>query len=376
MKKIGIITCHRSYNYGAALQAYGLSKAIRNLNLDVEHIDFVQESVVEEYRIFKKATSLKNIVRNICMLPYVKSEKKRALKFEEFIDDYLPVSKKRFTSEEDLRRYTFDYTHFVCGSDQLWNADLFIDSDAFYLDFVKKGKRIAYAPSLGSCSEIKPSRIPMLKKFDCLSVREESGRTILENTLDINVPVVIDPVFLLDRQQWDLLAGDQIIQGDYIYFYNVGDRFASIQFARAVSRALNMKVVVSQTCGLRAPYPKDWVRQYDSGPKEFLNYIKYARYVIGSSFHLTAFSIIFDKPCLIYNGSSDNRIKYLLQSVDCIKAGVTANEVENVINSIINNNGFENKYSEKSLNLQIIYSYNYLKDALDYAGKENIYYEQ
>ena len=40
MKKIAVITYHRSYNYGAVLQAYATVKFFENQGFDVKMIDY------------------------------------------------------------------------------------------------------------------------------------------------------------------------------------------------------------------------------------------------------------------------------------------------------------------------------------------------
>ena len=39
--KIAIITYHRAYNYGSALQAYALNKYLRNIGVECETIDYL-----------------------------------------------------------------------------------------------------------------------------------------------------------------------------------------------------------------------------------------------------------------------------------------------------------------------------------------------
>ena len=42
-KKVALITFHNAYNYGAALQAYGLQETLRNMRIDAEYIDYINE---------------------------------------------------------------------------------------------------------------------------------------------------------------------------------------------------------------------------------------------------------------------------------------------------------------------------------------------
>ena len=69
----------------------------------------------------------------------------------------------------------------------------------------------------------------------------------------------------------------------------------------------------------KAYYPKD-IKQYGNistyiptGPKEFLNLIRYAKCVCGGSFHLQVFSILFQKDFYCINGDKDSRTNHLLR---------------------------------------------------------------
>ena len=60
----------------------------------------------------------------------------------------------------------------------------------------------------------------------------------------------------------------------------------------------------------------DWmnpfVKLYDAGPGDFLSLVDRAALVLTSSFHGTAFSLIFGKPFLAIDGMADARIRDFL----------------------------------------------------------------
>ena len=66
MKKIGIMTFHRSYNCGSIMQAYALQKAISdNFNLYPEFIDFSNKGQQDLYAMFDRRLRLRSIIKNI-----------------------------------------------------------------------------------------------------------------------------------------------------------------------------------------------------------------------------------------------------------------------------------------------------------------------
>lgn len=50
------------------------------------------------------------------------------------------------------------------------------------------------------------------------------------------------------------------------------------------------------------------------GPIEFLNLVKYSKYVFCGSFHAVVFSILLNKPFFAYKGMNDSRIAPLLKT--------------------------------------------------------------
>ena len=51
--KVGVITFHRSYNYGSALQAFALQKYLNDRHIETKLIDYVMPANFEQYRLFR-----------------------------------------------------------------------------------------------------------------------------------------------------------------------------------------------------------------------------------------------------------------------------------------------------------------------------------
>jgi hypothetical protein len=65
--KIGILTFHRVYNYGAVLQSYALQKVIKQLGYDVEIIDYWCDYIYRPYSIENfKTKSFTDYIMGIC----------------------------------------------------------------------------------------------------------------------------------------------------------------------------------------------------------------------------------------------------------------------------------------------------------------------
>ena len=127
MKKIGIITFHNSYNCGSMLESYAMQTIIEKLGGNVEIINFSNEGQRNLYAIFNKNNSLKNIIKNILLLPHRKRLKRNNLKYNEFKKKYFKLSNEYHNiSELDDNNYSV----VVAGSDQIWNITIDDSDDA------------------------------------------------------------------------------------------------------------------------------------------------------------------------------------------------------------------------------------------------------
>ena len=65
MKKIGILTFHRAYNYGAVLQCYAVQQSIQNISegVDVCIIDYRCNRIESWFHSKSISSKLKNIYR-------------------------------------------------------------------------------------------------------------------------------------------------------------------------------------------------------------------------------------------------------------------------------------------------------------------------
>ena len=75
MDKIGILTFHRSENYGSVLQAWALCQQINTLpGRQAELIDYSNRAQQDLYALFLPPKSVKNIAKNLracLLLPYL-----------------------------------------------------------------------------------------------------------------------------------------------------------------------------------------------------------------------------------------------------------------------------------------------------------------
>lgn len=306
-KQIGILTFHAADNYGAVLQAYALQQFIHNnISPNVNIIDYREKDKTKGLSIFEGSTHnpIKNLVLNVLFL--LQRRKLLAIhdKFEDFRNSYLHLTERRYESETSLGECN-DMNYFISGSDQVFNTRL-KDYRAWYLGTVGgNGKKVAYAPSFGFSSftdEITNKILPLLKDFSALSCREASGAKYLSDILCQPIPVLLDPVFLLNREEWKRMAVMPKEKGKYLLVYclSKGKAGKINQLAHDIAKKENLSVVTIGSSGIFSHGSNAIL-----GPREFVGYFSNADFVLTDSFHGTSFSLIFGKRHLSYIANKD-----------------------------------------------------------------------
>lgn len=288
--RVGILTFHRAHNYGAVLQAYALQYELNKLGMQCSIVDYRCRKIEDSYRSFlMERGTVKQVLSAAYHFPNRYIRKK---KFENFCDQYLPISSIVYT-RKNIQDAVEEYDCFVTGSDQVWNEELTGNDKTYFLDFVKDQKKISYAASLGTehFSKSQIEEYPaLLRNFDHISVREKNAQSLLSHLLNRKVQLVADPVFLLTKNEWMTFISKNT-RGKYIFMYQLHEKNTK-KLAEIISAKTGLKI-------LTIPNDLRWnistEKIFAPSVKEFLNLIYHAEYVITDSFHVTAFSMIFNK---------------------------------------------------------------------------------
>ena len=324
-KKIGILTFQRTTNYGAQLQSYALQEYLKNYkNLQIQVINYKNKKIekMEKYPKFSEQHELKQVIK--CLLTKSKL-KKRWENFEKFRDEYINLTKE-YTGQ-DLENTTNIYDYFLVGSDQVWNMDLTGNDFNYMLDFLKNDKKkYAYAASIGNdtISEKKLNEIiQKLENFQLINVREETAKELLEKCGIKNVNVVMDPVFLMSKNEWISKLNLTPKKGNYIFVYMINKHNENIKKIKKYAKKKHLKIVyinnnVFNTSGVR--------NLKSASPKEFLEYLYGAKYIVTGSFHAVSLSLIFNKNfCYILNNEKkrNSRITDMIKRLEIGDRGIS-----------------------------------------------------
>lgn len=324
MKKIGLVCNYYILNYGSVLQCYATEKIIKELGYDVVVIQFPNVPTTKaKIQLFlrlklKRCFNLKAVVKKIGRMKnnssnqyYMAIRQNRKKKFDNFVQENLTMSDP-YSSLEEVKRGVSDYDAVVLGSDQLLNPKDIIfgyHTLAFVPQYIKK---VSYAASFGLSSlplAVRRKAKKELDRFDCFAAREIAGAKIYKQLTGKDVPVVVDPTLLFSRQKWREMAGSEpIIKEKYIYCYFIGDNLLHRQIAKELQAYTGYKIVSIRHIDEFIKSDENFgdVAVNDAGPKEFINLIANAEYVLADSFHATIFSIIFQRKFFVLNRFADN----------------------------------------------------------------------
>lgn len=320
--KIGILTYHRAHNYGAMLQAYALRTTLRQTkHNEVEFIDYWPLSHQKQYALFKPiigtniASKCKNLILNLLTLT---RRYRRIREFEHFEQKYLQLPKS-IVYPQDQQTITEQYDCIVVGSDQIWrnhitaHQKIGFDPVYFCQTLAHPTPCISYAASMGIIDFSKDEEQLLkqyLDSFNTILVRENSLKHIVEQ-LGRSATVVLDPTLLLTKEQWnELLPTKRYCKQKYVLYYELLPSSSARLFAKQQAKSMGCKLLIMDA--VIRTIPRLGHIAFAS-PIEFLHAIRDAEYVIATSFHGTAFSIIFEKQFLTIDLKKNaDRVKTLL----------------------------------------------------------------
>ncbi|MBR2743988.1 MAG: polysaccharide pyruvyl transferase family protein [Clostridia bacterium] len=355
MKKIGIVTFNDNNNYGNRLQNYATNVIYSKLGFRCETIENIANSKSAKYKIkhYMKLLFRKRYKHFI--------EFNRNIKFSSIKIDNC---KKINNSIKNKLNKRYDY--FIVGSDQVWNSNLKRFNKFQLLTFANPEKRIAFSASFGTNS-IPDNNKQLFKqeldKFKRISVRENEGKDIVEDLIDKkDVQVLIDPTMMLSAKEWDKVAKKPSwYEGEkYILCYFLGDvpdeRLKEIE---RIANENNYKII--------SLLDKKSIH-FLSGPCEFLFLEKNAELICTDSFHSCVFSIIYDRPFVVFdrcdgNVSMNSRLDTLLSKFKLEDRKVTGK----IYNELLQ---CDYSQAKEILEIEQKKSMNFLKEALDIEVKK------
>lgn len=335
-KNIGLITYYRD-NYGSMLQCYAIKSFLEscgyNCHVLYRKTDKRVLKVKQLFGHFFRSIRYKGYFTHYMMMRKAMQCEKNYLTDEarsrqnDFIENVLKPEGYTWSELCQLANRN-DYIAFIAGSDQIWNASIVIDP-IYFLRFADKKKRIAVAPSFGVSQVPEYNRKKIsngLNGFSKISVREETGKRIVNELCEVPVVQVVDPTFLWNKKDWSKFSNNKVVpDGPYIFvhFLNKPENDTVIRIEELAKKSGAVVICFSYFYEEYHSFKK--MLFIEGGPREYIALIEKARYVCTDSFHSTVFSTIFHKSFFtfqrkhLHKNSQSSRLTDMLVRYGLIK---------------------------------------------------------
>ena len=315
---IKVITRHAPSNYGSLLQSIATQTILERLGHRCEIIDYIRD---DECGLKAIITDMNNkrdrlggaIKRMAYVMMRYPEERWAEVKFDVMRQHYLKLT-RRCSMHKDLAQLDADL--FMTGSDQVWGPTLNGHYDeAYFLSFVKKKPKVAYAASFGR-TEFTSQTIEeykhLLSKYHAIAVRENSAVYLLKQMGVECSGQVLDPTLLLTGDESAKYIKHEV-KGKYVLVYQLHNNPALSDYVVRFARDVNLPLYrVSPT-----------FHQFRRGGKfvylpdldDFLSYIRNCTYMVTDSFHGTAFALNFNRQFIeiLPNNKTGSRNQSILQ---------------------------------------------------------------
>lgn len=306
--RIGILTITPNIGYGGIMQSYALQQILESLGAQVTIINHQYKHTIRERVSFL----LHGMVRFITKGEFVKLTHEsdyifRSQNVRKFHDRHLKLSKKVYPGKSLHNFINNNLDIVVVGSDQVWRPSYIPNIYDYYFDGISsKVLKLSYAASFGTnvweyTQENTKKCTKLLSAFAYISVREHSGISFIKHYFgeNFNVHWDLDPTLLLRKEHYMSLFENVANKSNNLFTYILDPTEDKETLAHTIGRKLGLKVNSFNTraengMGAKltdriAPNVEDWLCGFYNSD-----------FIITDSFHGTVFSIIFNKPFVVY----------------------------------------------------------------------------
>lgn len=293
MKKIGIVTYNKSFNYGARLQAYSMLKIFQNMgyeaevinvNYPIRYLKYLYSSLIgksinplrwiDKWIISHKMVSFNN--KNI------KSTKFLLTKSTQKMIDFINAQ---------------NYDAVVCGSDEIWSGRTseIAPPSIYYLPQGINAQRIAFSPSANGNHQFSEKEIRWLDKtlsgFTLINVRDTFTKEKLKLVFNVKREIYVgyDPTFSVTFNPVDLPK--RVMEKSDKKKIGLAFALPTNGLGESITKKLGAKYKIFSIMN-RIPNT-EFLRL---SPEQFAYVFKEFDYVVTNLYHATAFSVKANTP--------------------------------------------------------------------------------
>ena len=302
MSEIGLLTFHRTTNFGSYLQTFGLFKKIEDLGFKCEIIDYRCPAIEKRENLQNKhGHDIKSLMKRILLQPALD---KKAASLVSFSAKHMKYSRPFLPSNIDEANTLYD--SFIVGSDIVWGVDITDCDYNYFLKFASDERlKLAFSSSVGTeTSEHKDEIGPLLRRFDKIAVREKSAVNWVKQMSGREAEWVCDPTMLLTIEEWREVIPFDRIEKDYVLVYFNNPEKKTIRDAIEYGKKYGKKILY-----INYGVPeKGVVNIKPKSLNEFFSYIFCADHVFTASYHGMLFSLYFKKEMTFYTRDHASRM--------------------------------------------------------------------
>lgn len=282
--KVGVLTFHRSINYGSFWQAAQLVNGLRSRGHDAVLLDHHCRTVRgAELRCALQPELPKRTSRRL-----LNSYATKTRKLEQAVNR-LPLSRRFPLQQPELAG---DYDIIVVGSDEVWNFrhPWFGGKPIFFGDGLQTARLVSYAASFGNHGRwdgISEDWGRKLERFARLSVRDGNSEALVRNGTAREPAIVLDPCLQFPPNS----VARATSASDYAIVYGHGFPDWLKQSVRSWASSRGVKLV-------SIGYANAWAdeQRIDAGPFDLREAMAGSRAVITNFFHGCVFALLGGKP--------------------------------------------------------------------------------
>lgn len=316
--KIGVITLPLHINYGGILQAYALQRVLQDIGHDVVLLDSYPKCPQLHPFPLQQMFYLKRLLKKF-FTPHsatpIFNEKIQIERYnkKEHIRNFYRKHIRHIDFNQRMRLNPKDFDALVVGSDQIWRPMYCSNIANSYLEFAEHWtniKRISYATSFGTndweytkeqtmrCSQL-------VQIFNAVSVREETGIALCNTHLGIDPTWVLDPTLLVDTKHYmehiEKTTKENPPRMCLSYMLDETEEKNTILQHIVEEQRYNLvsyKNIDNQDNN-NVPSVEEWLKAFHD-----------ANFVFTDSFHGCVFSIIFNKPFIVYGNKERGMARF------------------------------------------------------------------
>lgn len=336
--KIGILTFHQSANNGAVMQAYSLSKRLKQEypNDEVEIINYRRKSEDEHYAFalsdYFKGSSFKGLIKKIldlCLDPKLLKRLRYRTKIFNECQYKLPLSKDVILSDgvQELNKYIEqNYDVLVVGSDAVWNYVSRGFPNAYFPDKDLKVRKLSYAASCYGMDYLRISDderseiCDRLSAFNFIGVRDEATEKFVQwSGCDVKPWHTCDPTVFLDVNDLpidiDLLKKKLLERGFDFEKPTIGVMGNEKMLSMVRKMYLDKYQIVSLYNYIKGAD----VNLYDLEPYEWAYVFRYFKVTFTTFFHGTLVSLRNGTPVICIDLGTEFGKKHTPKTLDVLR---------------------------------------------------------